>query len=77
MTSANMKFVALKVPPSGEPEGPKQKLDPGEHIVRRVVELGKLKAELDGAFCLSPPPFFLVPTLRRLFNRVCFPWVRS
>lgn len=48
MTSANMKLVALKVPLPADAEAPKQKLEPGEHIVRRVVELGKLKAELDG-----------------------------
>jgi ADP-ribose pyrophosphatase len=55
MSSANMKLVALKVPisesetgPDGRPPSPKQKLEPGEHIVRRVVELSKLKSELDG-----------------------------
>jgi len=54
MSSANMKLVALRVPvpeaetgPDGRPLSPKQKLDPGEHIVRRIVELSKLKAELD------------------------------
>jgi ADP-ribose pyrophosphatase len=55
MSSANMKLVALRVPvpeaetgPDGRPSSPKQKLESGEHIVRRVVELSKLKAELDG-----------------------------
>jgi len=53
MSSANMKLVALRVPvpetgPDGRPPSPKQKLEPGEHIVRRIVELSKLKAELDG-----------------------------
>lgn len=54
MTSANMKLVALKVPlPT---DAPVQKLDPGEHIIRRIVELNKLKAELDG----MGPNFFMV-----------------
>jgi len=55
MSSANMKLAVLRVPvpesdtgPDGRPPSPKQKLEPGEHIVRRVVELSKLKAELDG-----------------------------
>ena len=53
-----MKLVALRVPvPEGEngrPHSPKQKLEPGEHIVRRVIELSKLKAELDGTKRTNP-----------------------
>ena len=48
MTSANMKLVVLKVPVPDTPSSPKQNLEAGEHIVRRVVELTKLKDELDG-----------------------------
>ncbi len=48
MSSANMKLVALKVPLPTDAPAPMQKLDPGEHIIRRIVELNKLKAELDG-----------------------------
>ena len=49
MTTANMKLVILNVPvESITAELPLQKLEPGEHIVRRVVELSKLNAELKG-----------------------------
>jgi len=48
MTSANMKLVALKVPLPIDAQAPKQKLEAGEHIIQRIVELNKLKAELDG-----------------------------
>lgn len=55
MSAANMKLVALRVPlqegntdENGRPRSPKQKLEEGEHIVRRVVELGKLRSELEG-----------------------------
>lgn len=57
MSTANMKLVVLRVPlqegntdENGRPVSPKQKLEDGEHIVRRVVELGKLRRELDGMF---------------------------
>ncbi|KAG9126427.1 hypothetical protein FRC07_003487 [Ceratobasidium sp. 392] len=46
MTSANMKLVALDVEIK-EGEEPAQKLDEGEHIVKRVVELDKLLGELE------------------------------
>ena len=56
MSSANMKLIVLNVPvsesetgPDGRPRSPKQKLEQGEHIVRRVIELPNLKAELEGA----------------------------
>ena len=53
MSSANMKLAVLKVPVPDTPSSPKQKLEAGEHIVRRVVELAKLKDELAGTFDLS------------------------
>ncbi|EJU01781.1 hypothetical protein DACRYDRAFT_116230 [Dacryopinax primogenitus] len=46
MSTANMKVVTLRVPVSDMTSMPKQQLDPGEHIVRRVVELEKLYNEL-------------------------------
>ncbi|KAG8745728.1 hypothetical protein FRC10_007208 [Ceratobasidium sp. 414] len=46
MTSANMKLVAVNVDIK-EGEEPAQKLDEGEHIVKRVVELDKLLGELE------------------------------
>ncbi|KAF8609597.1 hypothetical protein BDV93DRAFT_518389 [Ceratobasidium sp. AG-I] len=46
MSSANMKFIALNVDIK-EGEEPAQKLDAGEHIVKRVVELDKLLEELE------------------------------
>ncbi|KAG9101680.1 hypothetical protein FS749_004489 [Ceratobasidium sp. UAMH 11750] len=45
LTSANMKLVAVNVDIK-EGEEPAQKLDEGEHIVKRVVELDKLLGEL-------------------------------
>ena len=48
-----MKLVVLKVPIPDTLSSPKQNLEAGEHIVRRVVELAKLKDELDGTFLAS------------------------
>ncbi|KIO22901.1 hypothetical protein M407DRAFT_244997 [Tulasnella calospora MUT 4182] len=46
MTNANMKLVVVKVLLDDYPSSPKQQLDDGEHIVRRVVELDSLMDEL-------------------------------
>ncbi|KAG8898899.1 hypothetical protein FRB99_007080 [Tulasnella sp. 403] len=46
MTNANMRLVVLKVLLSDHPSSPKAKLDEGEHIVKRVVELDSLHEEL-------------------------------
>ncbi|KAJ6500344.1 NUDIX hydrolase domain-like protein [Mycena sanguinolenta] len=46
MTNANMKLVALNVELADKMETPEQKLDAGEFIVKRVVELSKLSDEL-------------------------------
>jgi len=46
MTNANMKLVILKVVMSDYPSSPKAKLDEGEHIVKRIVELDRLNDEL-------------------------------
>ncbi|KDQ60555.1 hypothetical protein JAAARDRAFT_125146 [Jaapia argillacea MUCL 33604] len=46
MTTANMKLVAVNVSFPGELETSEQKLDAGEYIVKRVVELAKLNEEL-------------------------------
>lgn len=45
MTNANMKLVMVDVPFPGELETYEQKLDAGEFITRRVVELNKLSEE--------------------------------
>ena len=45
MTNANMKLVTVDVPFPGELETYDQKLDAGEFITRRVVELSKLSEE--------------------------------
>ncbi|KAG8691514.1 hypothetical protein FRC11_002410 [Ceratobasidium sp. 423] len=45
MTSANMKLIALNVDVK-EGEEPAQKLDAGEHIVKKIVELDRLLEEL-------------------------------
>ncbi|KZT61427.1 hypothetical protein CALCODRAFT_427851 [Calocera cornea HHB12733] len=42
MTTANMKVVTLRVPVEDTKTMPKQHLDPGEHIVRRIVEVDAL-----------------------------------
>ena len=54
MTNANMKLVFVGVSFPGELEAPKQKLEPGESIVRRVVELSKLADEMKGSFSCIP-----------------------
>ncbi|KAJ8475130.1 hypothetical protein ONZ51_g6765 [Trametes cubensis] len=46
MTNANMKLVTVDVPFPENLEMPAQKLDPGEFIQVRIVELAKLRAEL-------------------------------
>ncbi|KAG6910892.1 hypothetical protein DXG01_006575 [Tephrocybe rancida] len=46
MTNANMKLVVLGVVLDDKLELPDQKLEAGEFIVRRVVELSKLNSEL-------------------------------
>lgn len=46
MTNANMKLVILDVRLEDKLEVPVQKLDAGEFIVKRVVELAKLEEEL-------------------------------
>lgn len=48
MTNANMQLVVLAVDLEKEMEYPEQKLEDGEFIVRKVVELTKLKEELEG-----------------------------
>jgi ADP-ribose pyrophosphatase len=50
MTTANMKLVVLKVDLADKMEKPEQKLEAGEFIVKRVVELAKLNDELKGCF---------------------------
>ncbi|EIW60685.1 ADP-ribose diphosphatase [Trametes versicolor FP-101664 SS1] len=45
MTNANMKLITVDVPFSDKLEIPAQKLDPGEFITVRIVELAKLRAE--------------------------------
>ncbi|KZT66842.1 hypothetical protein DAEQUDRAFT_674376 [Daedalea quercina L-15889] len=46
MTTANMKLVAVDVPFPDKLEQSAQKLDPGEYITARIVELAKLSEEL-------------------------------
>ena len=49
MTNANMKLVTVDVPFPDKLETYEQKLDAGEFIVKRVVELDKLVDILTGA----------------------------
>lgn len=48
MTTANMKLVVLGVSFPDKLELNDAKLEEGEHIVKRIVELAKLKDELHG-----------------------------
>lgn len=48
MTNANMKLVVISVLLADKMEYPEQKLDTGEYITKRVVELAKLSDELKG-----------------------------
>jgi ADP-ribose pyrophosphatase len=50
MTNANMKLVVAAVEFEDQLETPDSKLDAGEFIVKRVVELAKLNDELKGKF---------------------------
>lgn len=48
MTNANMQLAVLNVDLEDKMEFPEPNLEIGEDIVTKVVELAKLKAELDG-----------------------------
>lgn len=48
MTNANMKLVILSVVMDDQMETPAANLEVGEFIVTKVVELAKLKTELEG-----------------------------
>ena len=48
MTTANMKLAVVDVLLADKLETPEQKLDAGEFIVKRVVELDNLTVELKG-----------------------------
>jgi ADP-ribose pyrophosphatase len=57
MTNANMKLVVLSVLLDDKMETPVAKLDAGEFIITRVVELSKLNDELKGT--VFPPQLIL------------------
>ncbi|RDB21210.1 putative Nudix hydrolase P35G2.12 [Hypsizygus marmoreus] len=63
MTNANMQLVVLNVILADQMETPKQKLDAGEFIVTRVVELSKLNDELKGKE---------LGLFRETFDQTCF-----
>lgn len=48
MTNANMKLVTVDVPFPDKLETYDQKLDAGEFITKRVVEISKLTEEFEG-----------------------------
>jgi hypothetical protein len=52
MTNANMKLVMVDVPFKNELVTSDQKLDSGEFITRRIVELSKLSEEFKSASVL-------------------------
>jgi len=47
MTTANMKLIIVEAEVNSSDDLPMQKLDAGEHIVRRIVRLDALNAELN------------------------------
>lgn len=53
MTNANMKLVVLNVVLPDQLETPSQQLQPGEFIVRRVIQLDKLNDKLKGIVPVS------------------------
>lgn len=48
MTNANMQLAVVSVVLEDKMEAPEPKLEAGEHIITRVVELNKLQGALDG-----------------------------
>jgi len=54
-----MQLVVIDVTLEDELLTPEPKLDPGEHIVTKVVEIDKLQATMDGKF---PPPLIVYIT---------------
>lgn len=48
MTNANMQLAVVSVVLEDKMETPEPKLEAGEHIITRVVELNKLQSTLDG-----------------------------
>lgn len=63
MTNANMRLCTVRVKLSESDPEPKQKLDEGEHIVKRIVEVKELYNVLQGKLCSLMP---LVWTRERL-----------
>lgn len=59
MTSANLKLATVSVLLDDKLETPDQQLDQGEYIVKRVVALKDLDAELKGVFLLRSGRSFL------------------
>ena len=57
MTTANMKLIAVDVPFPDKLEKSAQKLEPGEYITARIVELAKLPDELKGEYI---PPWLMM-----------------
>ncbi|KAE9406992.1 hypothetical protein BT96DRAFT_954588 [Gymnopus androsaceus JB14] len=53
MTNANMKLIVLNVTLEDKLEAPDQKLEAGEFIVRRVIELKKLLTELEAGYAMA------------------------
>jgi ADP-ribose pyrophosphatase len=53
MTNANMRLCTVRVKLSESDPEPKQKLDEGEHIVKRIVEVKELYNVLQGRFPIS------------------------
>ena len=70
MTNANMKLVVLSVVLDDQMEKPAAKLEVGEFIVTKVVELAKLRAELEGKIFSCMYDYDLLPAHPGLSSRL-------
>lgn len=77
MTTANMKLVVLNVDLADKMETPEQKLESGEFIVKRVVELSKLNEELKGGSLIPLVHRVLISSLAAYDAKVGFSNVLS
>ena len=66
MTNANMQLVVVSVLLDDKLETPEPKLDAGEFIVTKTVELSKLSVELEG----ESPFLWICPILIDMFDRI-------
>ena len=69
MTNANMQLVVISVILDDKLEIPEPKLDPGEYIVTKIVEISKLSAELEGGHQFLWIYLIVIDTFFAEYNR--------